>query len=126
MNLSFTSNNESNTNSNINNVTESNKSNEKDTDFNFDKLKRHTINFVNEKFNLFLGNKTKSFFDTKENKEIKENKENKEKKEIKEKKENKEADTKGIFDGIRKNEGFEKRASTSFLQVFVLLGIHRV
>ena len=114
LNLSFTSNNESNTNSNINNVTESNKSNEKDTDFNFDKLKRHTINFVNEKFNLFLGNKTKSFFDTKENKEIKEtkeNKENKEKKEIKEKKENKEADTKGIFDGIRKSISSKKVAN---------------
>ena len=83
LNLSFTSNNEN-----------SNKSIEKDSLVNFNKIKKSAVDYVNEKFNLFLGNKNKS------NKDNKENKENKEKKESKENKEN---DSKGIFDGIRKS-----------------------
>ena len=80
LNLSFTSNNEN-----------SNKSIEKDSLVNFNKIKKSAVDYVNEKFNLFLGNKNKS------------NKDNKENKEKKESKENKENDSKGIFDGIRKS-----------------------
>ena len=80
LNLSFTSNNENN-----------NKSIEKDSLVNFNKIKKSAVDYVNEKFNLFLGNKNKS------------NKDNKENKEKKESKENKENDSKGIFDGIRKS-----------------------
>ena len=101
LNFSFTSNNDTNnTNGTPNNNNNNNKSSEKDTGVNFNKLKRNTINYVNEKLNLFLGNKAKN------NKEIKEIKESEEKKKV-----NKENESKGIFDGFKKSISSKKVAN---------------
>ena len=109
---------------NINNNINENNNKPAEKEFNFNIFKRNTINYVNEKFNLFLGNKDKE----KEKKEKEKEKEKKEKekkekekkekeKEKKEKekkeKENKEKEnkeTKGIFDGIRKTISSKKVA----------------
>ena len=101
-NINNSTNNNINTNINNNNIIEnSNKPAEKE--FNFNIFKRNTINYVNEKFNLFLGNKGKVNKEKEKEKKEKEKKENKEKE-----KENKE--TKGIFDGIRKTISSKKVA----------------
>jgi len=75
-----------------------NKTNEKEGVVNL--IKRNTLNYVNEKFNYFLGNKSK---------------ETKEKKEKKENKEKKESETKGIFDGFRKTISSSKKVSNFVL-----------
>ena len=60
LNFSFTSNNDTNNTNGTANNNNNNKSSEKDTGVNFNKLKRNNINYVNEKINLFLGNKAKN------------------------------------------------------------------
>ena len=84
-----------------NNINENNNNKPAEKEFNFNIFKRNALNYVNEKFNLFLGDKAKV------NKEKEKEKKEKEKKENKEK-ENKE--TKGIFDGIRKTISSKKVA----------------
>ena len=104
-------NNNNNANNNIINTNNNTNNNIKSNNYNininkpvekesyFSAFKRNSLNYVNEKFNLFLGNKDKA---KKENKDIKENKENKEK----ETKDNKEG--KGLFYEIRKSISSKK------------------